>query len=812
MGAPRERRPTPAAAQASVTSSTLLRELGAEVVGRALGLIDAALVVLDAELRVVQVNDRAELMLDRSASALRGRAVCPDLMGPEVCEQLARVRDDRVELTFEASCRLGAEHDAWCQVRCIPFAAGIALVVRDLTAARRSEELYRSVIETSAAGIVVIDDRGLIDSVNPAAERLFGYTADELVGANVSLLMPEPYRSEHDGYLERYRAGGTAGVIGRGREVLGRTKDGASFALHLAVGEMIIAGRRMFTGIVSDLTERKRVEEELRRIELRSHMLAAQVVLRRVATAVARESDPTRVFDLVAEEVARHLGVSLGLVCRFDDDRGVIVGRWSSGAPITALTLPLSGGGALAQVARSEAPARVDDYARLVQDVIHPIAGSQFKASVAAPVFSPVGVWGAVLASTSHPEPLPAGAEHQLADFADLVAMAVANAADRARLVELAATDPLTGLANHRAFHERLRGEVQRAARHGRPLSLVMLDVDHFKRVNDTHGHGVGDEVLREIVRRLRAEAREGELIGRVGGEEFGWILPDTGIDGGREAAERARRAICESPFPTAGAITISAGVCDLTRAREVEQLVLFADGALYWAKRQGRNTVCDYEVGAVDALSSDEHLTRLERSQALASVRALARAVDAKDPSTREHSIRVADLAVRLATACGWTPDRIARLYEAGLLHDVGKIGIPDAILFKPGPLTSSEYEAITQHAELGQRIINGSVSAEQSTWVRHYHERFDGRGYPDGLAGTAIPDGARILALADACDVMTSPRPYREVPLSLVAALAECRRQKGRQFCPDAVEALERLWGAGALGEGPRSPTRFL
>jgi PAS domain S-box-containing protein len=686
--------------------------------------------------------------------------------------------------------------------------------------------MHRAIIETAADGIIVIGADGRIDSVNAAVERLFGWAADELVGQNVSVLMPEPFRSEHDAYIRRYLQGREARIIGHGREVVARRKGGASFPIHLAVAEMDVGGQRMFTGIISDLTERNRAEAELRRIELRGAIAAEQASLRRVATAVARETDPTRIFDLVAKEAAGHLGVALGLVCRFGVDRSVIVGQWSSGPRISARSLPKDGDGALAQVARTEAPGRVDDYGSLGEDPAALVA-TEFSASVAAPIFSPDGLWGAILVSTTLSTPFPPEAEGYLAEFAELVTMAIANAADRARLISLTATDPLTGLANHRAFHERLRGEVRRAARHRRPLALVMLDVDHFKQVNDVYGHATGDTVLIEIAKRLLAQtregevlarvsgeefawllpdtditgSREGEVLARVGGEEFAWILPDTGITGAREAAERARRAIGDVPFPTAGTVTISAGTCDLARAGDAEQLLLFADGALYWAKHQGRNTVCEYDQGVTNSLSSEEHVAYLERTQAVTSVRALARAVDAKDPTTREHSTRVAEMAVRLASTRGWDADRIARLYEAGVLHDVGKIGVPDIILFKQGQFTPAEYELLKQHAELGERIVTDIVTAEQAAWIRNHHERFDGTGYPDGLVGLAIPEGARLLTLADAWDVMTSERPYKVGALSVTESLEECRRLAGIQFCPKAVDALEHVYGDGGL-----------
>jgi putative nucleotidyltransferase with HDIG domain len=239
--------------------------------------------------------------------------------------------------------------------------------------------------------------------------------------------------------------------------------------------------------------------------------------------------------------------------------------------------------------------------------------------------------------------------------------------------------------------------------------------------------------------------------------------------------------------------VTISAGVCDLATAGDQSEMMRLADGALYWAKEHGRNVVYRYTPDTVPELSARERAQRLARGQALVAVRALARAIDAKDPSTREHSERVARIASRIAEELGWAPERVSAIRAAALVHDVGKIGVPDAILTKPGRLTAAEYDEVREHAARGAQIASEALHAEQVAWIRHHHERFGGGGYPEGLAGFDISEGARILALADAWDAMTSDRAYQRA-LEPGVALEEARRCTPSQFCPRAVGALER------------------
>jgi diguanylate cyclase (GGDEF)-like protein len=378
--------------------------------------------------------------------------------------------------------------------------------------------------------------------------------------------------------------------------------------------------------------------------------------------------------------------------------------------------------------------------------------------------------------------------------------MAIANADAQARLVAQATTDPLTGLFNHRAFHERLREETAAARRHGRELAVAVFDLDRFKQVNDTLGHVGGDAVLAEIARRMEAASRTGETLARIGGDELALLMPGVGGDDAHAAAERVRRAVTAAPFEAAGMMTLSAGVCDLSQASEPEELLRLADGALYWAKAHGRDACIRYSPQVVEELSADERADRLEHARALAALGALAKAIDAKDPATIRHSERVAALASELAAEAGWDAAEVARLHDAALVHDVGKIGVPDAVLSKPGRLNDEEYEIIKRHADLGARIVAGVLDPEQTAWVRGHHERHDGRGYPDGLAGDQIIEGAWLLALADAWDAMTGARVY-SAPMELPAALDEVRRHDGDQFHPDAVAALERLDARGVL-----------
>jgi diguanylate cyclase (GGDEF)-like protein len=320
-------------------------------------------------------------------------------------------------------------------------------------------------------------------------------------------------------------------------------------------------------------------------------LLAAQHGLEQIATLVATGAAPDAVFAAVAQHVGALFGGALATVIRFEVREGVgqVVGAWSpDGRDITGETIDLTGPTAAAQVFQTSTARLVAHYAALEAEPI--VDRFALGGGVGAPVFLHGALWGAVCAAFPAGAAIPGGALQRVSRFAELVAVAIANAQAWETITRQAATDPLTGLANRRTFRERLEAEVRRADRHGRPLSLVIFDLDHFKAVNDTHGHQAGDDALIAVACRLTALARNGELIARIGGEEFAWLMPETTQDGAYLAAERARQTIGSAPFGDVGRLTLSAGVCSNRNADSAHELMRRADQALYEAKRGGRD------------------------------------------------------------------------------------------------------------------------------------------------------------------------------------------------------------------------------
>ena len=347
-----------------------------------------------------------------------------------------------------------------------------------------------------------------------------------------------------------------------------------------------------------------------------------------------------------------------------------------------------------------------------------------------------------------------------------------------------AVTDPLTGLGNRRRFDERLDEEVPSKA--ASPVSVCLLDVDGLKRINDRYGHPVGDLALAAVGARL---ASSGEAF-RLGGDEFALLLPGVEPEQARLLVELvlvdlALETGLDDPFEVSG------GIAAYPRDGETSQaLVDRADEALYHSKRHGPGTVYVRSADGLGlrALVADSPTDRAVRLQAATS---LAQAVDSRLELGGSHSHSVGRLAGRIGARLGSGVEQCELLELAGRLHDLGKVAIPDEILEKPGPLAPDERRVLERHPTLGSNMLTSLGLGAVSGWVLHHHERWDGTGYPDGLAGDAIPQPARILAVADAFDALISDHPYRK-RLSQTQALAELEHGAGTQFDPTVVDAL--------------------
>jgi diguanylate cyclase (GGDEF)-like protein len=386
----------------------------------------------------------------------------------------------------------------------------------------------------------------------------------------------------------------------------------------------------------------------------------------------------------------------------------------------------------------------------------------------------------------------------------------------------LASTDQLTRLLNRQACLAILATEIERANRYGRALAVALIDIDHFKRFNDTHGHALGDEVLRHVADVLRGTVRSVDTLGRYGGEEFLLVMPETDLEGGLASAEHLRRAVGRAglalPSPSGGHdvnVTISVGVTGGAGAGnlEIDRLLREADSALYGAKGLGRDQAQAYrppdDSSRVSRAPIDGtarlHAAGLGQAAFEASNRHLLDALALRSGWAGGASQLIANLAADLGRAVGLPDADVDRIRTASLLHDVGKLAIPDEILSKPAALTPVEWRTIVEHPRIGQVVLEqAGAIRDAATIVLHHHERFDGAGYPHGLAGTDIPIGSRIVAIADAYEAMISERPYKRA-MSHAEAVAELRSHRGVQFDPELIDVFLSLVGTTSRRSAP-------
>jgi diguanylate cyclase (GGDEF)-like protein/putative nucleotidyltransferase with HDIG domain len=439
-----------------------------------------------------------------------------------------------------------------------------------------------------------------------------------------------------------------------------------------------------------------------------------------------------------------------------------------------------------------------------------------------------------------------------LRTLADVIASALHNAFVFQKAQEQAITDGLTGVKTHRFFMEALAAEWRRATRANRQFSLVLLDLDKFKPINDYFGHLEGDLVLQRVGNILEQNVRRSDVVARYGGDEFVVLMPETSADQAYQLGDKLRQWLATDPLLKEKKISASVGIATFPHhGATPQELIQIADASMYLAKHQGGNLVVSadhYKVTeqkqwqrnvleaylgvTIKRLFStgpeafDEVYHRLEEVTkslgapgqdwrevpvpVLETVTSLAVAIDAKDHYTQGHSQNVARYCVQMARAKNLPDIEVEEIRQAALLHDVGKIGIPERILNKPGGLDEDEFEVMKEHSVLGAKILEPLRSLKNiQKIVRHHHEQWDGSGYPDGLAGEAIPFVSRMIAIADAYDTMISERTYKQ-SRTRMQAVEELRRCAGSQFDPELVEVFAEVVksSAEAHAEVPRAP----
>jgi len=382
------------------------------------------------------------------------------------------------------------------------------------------------------------------------------------------------------------------------------------------------------------------------------------------------------------------------------------------------------------------------------------------------------------------------------------------NGTSRGDLSQGPLTDPLTMAPSRQMFEEQIEVELSRAKRYSCSFCVLMVNVDGLRNLNDSLGRDKGDRLLREFAGRLRREKRASDFLARYGGDEFVLLLPETNEAQALVLAERVQRQALTVCQEEPARFSVSCGLVERSAESVMTsgELVRAASDALHQAKRTGRNRVVTFSQigrgpGAKGQLSGEKierlqrrvaHMSLRSREMFIQSIWGLSQAIEARDKYTRSHSENVMRYSVGIAESIGLDDAAVSLVRRAAMIHDIGKIGVPDRILHKPGPLTGEERLVIEQHPLIAVSILSRMQFLQRELpIVRHHHEWWDGKGYPDGISGHTIPRGARVLAVADAFDAITSNRVYRK-SRSVGEAIQVLVEGSGSQFDPSSVTGL--------------------
>ncbi len=545
---------------------------------------------------------------------------------------------------------------------------------------------------------------------------------------------------------------------------------------------------RAVTSRVAASMEKQFLYEQLQRQE------RELALLNRLATVVTSSLDMENTFEGFARELRTVVPLDYAAVALVDGDKVKLEAVFGDVKATQMAQMAHSVQGTATEwvVAHRRSVYQPDLHAAATYWPDVHYAREGIRSLVHSPLIVRDQVVGTLLVASAAPQRYKDTDLKLLEQVASQIAAPIENLRLYSRAEERSRIDELTGLFNRRHFEERLREEVARHARSDEVFSLLMADLDAFKAYNDMYGHPSGDVLLKVIADLLNHAVRESDQAFRYGGDEIAVILPETTPEDAYMVAERVRLCVAKEMESRHSGVTCSIGLASYpTDGVMAGELVTTADTALYYAKNTGGNrTYASSKIFADAELGAEPKNNH--RGSGLSAVYALAAAVDAKDHYTYGHSRKVNIYAVVLAEALGLASDEVSRISTSALLHDIGKIGVPDRILNKKGELDAEEWESIKSHPRLGANIVGNVHDLSPCVGsILYHHEKWDGSGYPEGLRGKSIPIGARILAVADAFAAMASARPYREA-LADELALERLKQCAGTQFDPELVKVF--------------------
>ncbi len=543
------------------------------------------------------------------------------------------------------------------------------------------------------------------------------------------------------------------------------------------------------TNQVAVSMEKEYLQEQLRE---REQMLA---IINRSSSIITSSFDIQEIYDSFIEELKKIVDVSWAAIVMIEESdirvlalSSKIGSRWQVGERI-----PIKGTATewVAVHKKSIIEHDLTQESRFSTGTYHLEQG--VRSIIYLPLIVKDEVIGSLIVASRQPNAYTQRHTKLLEQLASQIAMPIENSRLYAKAEWEARIDGLTNLLNRRSLDELITSEISRHTRYGGVFSFAILDLETLKVVNDNYGHLAGDRILKQTGEIMASAVRSADRAFRYGGDEFAVLLPQTTIEDAYQVAERIRKRAASELNVGDVRVTASVGLASWPAdGIEPNAVIAAADAALYQAKRNGGNQSCRASETIAVSDNPVNGNWSAKNNEPVSNVFALAATVDARDHYTRSHSKKVNEYAIVLAEALNLDASEISMLGTSALLHDIGKIGISEKILNKPGKLTAAEWEAMKTHSSLGAAIIRHNDHVAPCTrCILYHHERYDGTGYPEGLKGEDIPLEARILTIADAFAAMTSERRYSNA-LSFEQALNEIRQGAGTQFDPRLAETF--------------------